>query len=145
VAVALSYSYDGDLNTAVKRLLDLQLGSDPIQVVADVACQLSTSGYVNSSSGLRAVRSMMHLYQLQGRSGCADNLIEVQDTPPTAVIQIELPTPTPTLVPPDTKTPTPESVNVVVPTPTPLIIPTSAPQGTFITLVNTVCSVAESG
>jgi hypothetical protein len=40
VAIALSYSYDGDLNQAVKRLLDLQLGSDPIQQVADVACQL---------------------------------------------------------------------------------------------------------
>jgi hypothetical protein len=145
VAVALSYAYDGDLNEAVKRLLDLRLGSDPIQAVADVACQLSTSGYVNNSSGLRAVRSMMHFYQLQGRTGCADSLIEVQDTPPTAVIQVELATSTPTLVPPDTKTPTPENVNVVVPTPTPLIIPTSAPQGSFIALVNTVCSTTESG
>ena len=145
VAVALSYSYDGDLNEAVKRLLDLRLGSDPIQEVADVACQLSTSGYVNSTSGLRAVRSMMNFYQLQGRTGCADTLIEAQANPPTAVIQVELATPTPTLVPPDTKTPTPENVTVIVPTPTPLTIPTSAPQGSFLAFVNTVCSTSESG
>jgi hypothetical protein len=145
VAVALSYSYDGDLNEAVKRLLDLRLGSDPIQEVADVACQLSTSGYVNSTSGLRAVRSMMNFYQLQGRTGCADTLIEVQENPPTAVIQVELATPTPTLVPPDTKTPTPENATVAAPTPTPLTIPTSAPQGSFLAFVNTVCSATESG
>jgi hypothetical protein len=145
VAVALGYSYDGDLNRAVKHLLDLRLGSDPIQQVADVACQLATSGYVNSTSGLQAVRSMMNFYQLQGRAGCADTLIVAEDTMPTAVIQVALPTSTPTLIPPDTKTPTPENSTAILPTPTQLVIPTSAPQGQFVPFVNTTCSASESG
>jgi hypothetical protein len=145
VALALSYSYDGDLNQAVKRLLDLRLGNDPIQRVADVACRLATSGYVSSTSGLRAVRSMMNLYQLQGRTGCADTVIAAEDLQPTTVIQVALPTSTPTLVPPDTKTPTPESVIVTAPAPTQLIIPTSVPQGSFLAFVNTECSTSESG
>jgi hypothetical protein len=144
VAVALGYSYDGDLNLAVKRLLDLRLGSDPIQYVADVACQLATSGYVSSTSGLHAVRSMMNFYQLQGRASCADSLINVDDNAPTAVVQVALPTSTPTLVPPDTKTPTPPVV-AQVSTPTPIPIPTTPAQGSFIVLVNTTCSSTESG
>lgn len=145
VAVALAYSYDGDLNRAVRRLLDLRLGSDPIQHVADVACSLATSGYVNSTSGLQAVRSMMKFYQLQGRAGCADSLIDAQVAEPTAVIQVALPTSTPTLVPPDTKTPTPPSSGNVLTTPTPISIPSPAPQGSFVAFVNTTCSASESG
>jgi hypothetical protein len=145
VGITLAYSYDGDLNRAVKRLLDLQLGNDPIQSVAEVACGLATSGYVNSSSGLRAVRNMMNFYQLQGRSSCADSLIGAQDGEPTAVIQVALPTATPTLIPPDTKTPTPENLTPVQTTPTPISVPTAAVQGSFVVDVNTTCSVNDSG
>ena len=145
VSITLAYSYDGDLNRAVKRLLDLRLGNDPIQTVADVACELATSGYVNSTSGLRAVRNMMNFYQLQGRTSCADSLIGAQEGEPTAVIQVALPTSTPTLIPPDTKTPTPESLTNVQTTPTPIIIPTLAVQGSFVIDVRTTCNASESG
>jgi hypothetical protein len=75
VAIALDYSYDGDLARAIERLIALKPQGDPIQEVADVACDLATTGYVENSSGLRAIQAMMTFYQLQGRSGCADTLI----------------------------------------------------------------------
>ena len=106
VAVALNYGHDNDLAGAINRLVGLQLPGDPVQAVADAACRLATTGYVNSSGGLHAVRAMMKLYQLQGRTGCADTLITSDDGQPGSVVTIELPTPTPTLTPPPSKTPT---------------------------------------
>ncbi len=77
-AVALAYAQDSNLDRAVRRLLELQIAGDPIQVMADTACRLATSGYVNSTSGLRSVQAMVSFYQLQGRAGCADEVINVQ-------------------------------------------------------------------
>ena len=57
--VTLQYSYDSDLAKAVNRLVVLRLPGDPIQAVADTACKLASSSYVDNSSGQRAVRSMM--------------------------------------------------------------------------------------
>lgn len=145
VAIAVSYVNDGDLGKAINRLVSLQLPGDPIQAVADTACRLATSGYVNSSSGLRAIRSMMQLYQLQGRAGCADTLISAEDPQASGVVTIELPTPTATLTPPPSKTPTPESV---FPTPTSVlvIVPTVPPQNDYdLITVNTNCAEAVSG
>ncbi len=79
VVIALNYGHDGDLGSAINRLAALQLPGDPIQAVADTACRLATTGYVNSSSGLHTVRAMMKLYQPQGRSGCADSLISTDE------------------------------------------------------------------
>jgi hypothetical protein len=145
VAIALSYASDDDLGKAINRLVGLQLPGDPIQGVADTACRLATSGYVNSSSGLNAVRSMMRLYQLQGRAGCADSLISAEDGQPDAVVTIELPTPTVTLTPPPSKTPTPEAA---FPTPTSVlvVVPTVPPQNDFTLIgVSTNCGAAISG
>jgi hypothetical protein len=128
VAITLDYAYDGDLARAVNRLIALKPKGDPIQEVADVACKLATTGYVDSSSGLRAIRSMMLFYQLQGRSGCADTLIPVSDQG-TSVVNIDLPTPT--QQPPASKTPTPESDVRVTPTPPRLVLPTNQPQTDF--------------
>jgi hypothetical protein len=125
VAIALNYGFDSDLGLAIQRLSALQPGSastDPIQALAEIACDLARSGYVDSSSGLRAVRGLKTFYQLQGRSGCADTLI-----PDATIVPLEItvlvPTATPTLPPPPTKTPTPlaqasptESGVVLVPT-----------------------------
>ncbi len=144
VAIALSHSYDGDVNRAVRRLLDLRLAPDPIQAVADTACQLATTGYVNSTSGLRAIRSMMALYQPQGRAGCADTLIAADTIEPTVVIEIALPTATFTLEPPETKTPTPQALATA--TPFQFAAPTAAPQRDFdLISVNTTCSAQDSG
>ncbi|HEX2907830.1 MAG TPA: hypothetical protein VHO69_13260 [Phototrophicaceae bacterium] len=143
VAIALDYSYDSDLTRAIQRLVELRSEGDPIQELADVACQLATTGYASTGSGLRAIRSMMVLYQLQGRTGCADTLIAANEEP-TAMVQIDLPTPTP--LPPASKTPTPEVTLRVSPTPPRVIAPTQPPQSDYIVAgVTTFCSTELTG
>jgi hypothetical protein len=146
VAIMMQYSYDGDLGGAIQSVIDLRLdGSDPIQQVADIACDLARTGYVDSNSGRRAIRVMMAFYQGQGKSSCADALIPAEDTVPTQVVQVVLPTAT--LVPPASKTPTPEGALGATATPPPLFAPTATPQRAF-TLVGgypTFCSTELSG
>lgn len=147
VAIMLDYSYDGDLNQAVDRLLALRFPGDPIQAVADVACSLASTGYIDSNSGLRAVRTMMTFYRLQGKQGCADTLLPSTNPDPqptTSVIEVVIPTAT--FMPPATKTPTP--VGPAGPTATPIraILPTAAPQtGYVLANISTFCSGDESG
>ncbi len=144
VAVMMNYAYDGDPVRAVERLVELRLGDDPIQAVADIACNLATTGYVDSASGLQAIRNMMTFYQLQGRSGCADTLIPGADAPPTPLVVITLPSPT--LVPPPSKTPTPPISGGATATPTPFVIVTPQPQSDFvIASINTFCDTELSG
>jgi hypothetical protein len=146
VAVMLRYDADGDVGAAVQSLIDLRLQPDPIQAVADTACQLATSGYVNNASGLSALRAMMNFYQGQGRRGCADDLIQAGESAPTQVVEIAVPTNTPTLPPPDTKTPTPGIAPNATATPNRLIVPTSAPQSDFVFVnVTTFCESGSSG
>jgi hypothetical protein len=102
VAIALNYSFDSDLGLAITRLAELFSDRDYIQAMADVACDLARTGYVDSSSGLKAVRSLRTFYQLQGRSGCADTLIP--DAPQMLEMTVVVPTYTPTLTPPPSKT-----------------------------------------
>ena len=144
VAIALNYGHDNDLAGAINRLVGLQLPGDPIQAVADAACRLATTGYVNSSGGLHAVRVMMKLYQPQGRAGCADTLITSDNGQPGSVVTIELPTPT--LTPPPSKTPTPVAA-VATPTPMLVIVPSVPPQNDFdlISVTPLTCSTALSG
>ena len=143
IAITLDYSYDGDLSRAVNRLIALKPKGDPIQEVADVACKLATTGYVDSSSGLRAIRSMMLFYQLQGRTGCADTLIPVTDSG-TSVVSIDVPTPT--VAPPASKTPTPEGAARATPTPSRPVLPTTQPQTDFDPpVIRTYCDTALSG
>lgn len=144
VAIMLSYAYDSDLDRAIERLLDLERDSDPIQAVADTACELATTGYVESDSGLRAIRAMMQFYQLQGKTGCADTLIPAQAPEPTTVVDVIVPTAT--LVPPPTKTPTVAPPERATPTPVRIIVPTSPPQSDYV-LVNaaTFCDADLSG
>jgi hypothetical protein len=143
VAIMLAFSYDSDLMKAVDRLLILELGVDPVQTVADMACDLAANGDVNSSASLRAVRAMRTFYQLQGRTGCADNIIPDAETIPLE-LTLEVATPTPTLPPPPTKTP-----SGALPTPTAggiVTTPTSAPAGNYFGEVQaTFCSVELSG
>lgn len=147
VAIVLQWSYDGDLGKAISRLQDLRLeGTDPIQQVADVACDLARTGYVDSTSGLRAIRTMIQFYELQGRTGCAGALIPNPSAQPE--ITIIPPTATPTLPPPPTKTSTPEPVESSRASPTPpvIIVPTTSPQGDFrIARVETFCDAELSG
>lgn len=130
VAIMLQYNLDGDLGRTIQRLVDLKLpGTDPIQAVANIACDLARSGYVNSASGVRAVRSMMNFYQGQGKAGCADNLIpaDIRDVP--EVVQVVLPTSTPQ--PPASKTPTPPVTPQATDTSLPGFTPSATPQRAF--------------
>ena len=141
--ITLQYSYDSDLAKAVNRLVVLKFNGDPIQAVADTACKLASSIYVDNSSGQRAVRSMMTFYQLQGRTGCADTLLALTDqSTPNAIIEAS----TPTLRPPATKTPTPPAPDQPSPTPPNVVIPTIQPQADFTLVdVRTYCSKELSG
>lgn len=144
VAVMMQYRYDSDLSGAVDRLLAVELGTDPIGDVAEIACELARSGYVDNSSGVRAVRNMQTFYQLQGREGCADILLpEVEEA---AVVEIQVPTSTPTIPPPPTKTPTPITNTVSTPTPNVVVVPTTPPLRIFEGRINgTFCSVELAG
>jgi hypothetical protein len=129
VAIMLSYSYDGDLTRAVERLNDLRLpGGDPIQTVADTACRLASSGYIDSSSGLRGIQAMIDFYRLQGRAGCADSFVLPVSPVPT-LVNVEVPTST--LPPPATKTPTPEVTLIATSTSSVFTVPTNEPQSSF--------------
>lgn len=133
VAVMLAYSQDSDLNKAVTRLLELRIDGDPIQHVADTACNLARTGYVAEPGGDTAIRAMMTFYQLQGRTGCADQVMPaVPQASPTPNLLIAA---TPTLPPPPTKTNTPDGGTStdggVTPTPTVRVAPTVAPQQAF--------------
>lgn len=129
VAIMLAYRYDSNLNTAYMRLLELRPDGDPIQYVADIACDLARSGYVDSASGERAIHAMMTFYQNQGRAGCADTLLPDASGPtrtPAPLAQ----TPTSPLLPTKTNTPTHEP-GAITPTPEIRIAPTVIPQGAF--------------
>ncbi|MDZ4671150.1 MAG: hypothetical protein SH821_09785 [Phototrophicales bacterium] len=147
VAIILDYTHQGDLGTAIQRLVDLRLPTtDPIQAVADIACQLATSPYISTNSGADAVRAMIQFYKLQNKSGCADELPLVAQNNPVVVTMV---LPTPTLLPPPTKTP--EAVisgqDNLTPTPTrtPFVPPTAPPASFELVIANTFCDVQLSG
>lgn len=144
VAIMLEYQQSSDLGRAVGKLVDLKLSDDPIQAVANVACELARTGYVDSTSGLNAVRAMKTFYQLQGRSGCADTYIP-DISSESQVVEVIVPTNTPTIPPPPSKTPTPD-LGQVSATPPVRIVPTIAPQRDFEgTIASTFCDPQISG
>jgi hypothetical protein len=147
VAIILDYSHNGDLGTTIQKLVDLRLPTtDPIQAVADIACQLATSPYISTNSGVDAVRAMIQFYKAQNKTGCADDLPLVGQNEPMVVTMV---LPTPTLPPPPTKTPEP-NINVpdnTAPTPTrtPFVPPTAPPASFEVVIANTFCDVVLSG
>lgn len=142
-AITLSFAQDSDLERATARLLTVTGPRDPFQEVADIACEMAQTGYANSTSGLRALRSMTTFYQLQGRTSCADDLVAA-NVQPTRTVQIILPTPTPR--PPATKTPTIAPTRPPTATPAPVFVPTAdnVQQYSLIN-VGTFCEVDRSG
>lgn len=149
IAIMLSYSYTGDLNETVERLVDLRLpGDDPIQYVADLACRLARDGYVSNNSRRNALRAMMTFYQRQGKSGCADQIIMMENPRQTATPNVIV-LPTSTLVPPATKTPVPGGTpapTVTQSVPAAQAAVTPSPSRSFdIVAINTFCSAAIPG
>ncbi len=128
VAIMLAHAFDGDLNRTVNQLLELRLPGDPIQQVAEITCDLARTGYVDSTSGLNAVRSMMTFYQGQGKRSCADDLIPAGTLAATDEI-LMVASPTPQQQP--TKTPTRQDVQPPTPTSGAVIVATEPPQSAF--------------
>ncbi len=142
VAIILEYQQSGDLGEAVNKLVQMRLGEDPIQSVADIACDLASTGYVDSTSGLNALRAMKTFYQLQGRAGCADLLVPDIDTADSQILEVVVPTNTATIPPPPSKTPVPD-LGPTTPTPALQVVPTIVPQRDFEgRIANTFCDPA---
>lgn len=147
IGIMLAHNYENDLAKTIERMSTLRLPSeDALQYVADLACRLVRGGYVDSNSRHMTVRILMQFYQLQGRAGCADQLIltEGRAIPtPTAVIL-----PTSTFVPPATKTVSPfetalppaEQETLIPPTNTP-----SASRSFSIVSFESFCSANSAG
>lgn len=145
IAITLSHQAHGDLGLTLSRLEDMRLpGNDPIQAVAEIACDLASGRFVSTSTGIEGVRSMMRFYQSQRREGCADSLISLNDDLPPEVVEIDVATPT--LPPPATKTPTPEVTRITTETPTPFALPTNPPTRDFdVVALDTYCSTDTPG
>lgn len=106
IGIMLAHNYENDLAKTIERMSALRLPSeDTLQYVADLACRLVRGGYVDSNSRHTTVRILMQFYQLQGRAGCADQLILTEGRPLPTPTVVTLPTST--LVPPATKTVSP--------------------------------------
>ena len=139
----LRYEHNGNLDQAINALVQLQLGEDPIQRVAEIACDLARTDFINSNAGLNGVLSLMEFYQLQGRSGCADQIVPVPEVEPR--ITLVAPTPTATLAPPPSKTPTPDSARAT-PTSRAIIVPTTPPRRDFVIAnIQTFCDAEIAG
>lgn len=144
VAIALRFGYDSDLNRALSALIALNLGGDPFQAGANAACELASTGYVDSTAGIRALRTLKTFYQLQGKSGCADQLID--DATPVGVVTLIVPTRTPTLIAPPTKTATPLPEIAASGTPQTQIVPTTRPRQRYEgNVINTFCASDNPG
>lgn len=141
VAIMMSYAGDPNLNKTIDRLIELNLGDDPIGAVAEMSCKMAQQGYLDSDSGLTALRNMKTFYQLQGRTSCADTLIPDRVAP--QIVELQAATPTPTLIPPPSKTPVPQ---LAVATVTRQVVPTSPPQREFEgSIAGTFCDVELAG
>ena len=140
VAIALEFKYSGDLRAALQELIALRPGQDPFQELADVACALAMDGFLVSESGMRAVRALTDLYRLQGRSGCAEQLLPGEDT-----VASSEPAPGPlpdATAPPPLPTKTAQS-RPPQPTATLRLVATAVPQRQFLPLpARTFCDLA---
>ncbi len=84
VAVALEHAHSGDLTAAMEKLISLRTATDPLDALAESACQLGSSGYLASPSGIQALRIVAQFYIAQGRAGCAEQLLPPVATPKPA-------------------------------------------------------------
>lgn len=126
VVLSLTWAKDRQVIDAAQRLLALDLDW---QDLAEAACEQVQSGYASTNTGLIAIRSMVELAASQGATSCASDLLLVATATPITPTP-ELPTATPTLIPPPSKTPTPD-----LPTPTNEPVseqPTPTPAGAFV-------------
>ncbi|MCY3716458.1 MAG: hypothetical protein OXG92_08340 [Chloroflexi bacterium] len=84
VAVALEHAHRGDLTVALAKLISLRPATDPVTALAESACRLGGSGYLASTSGIQALRTVTQFTREQGRAGCAEELLPPITTPKPA-------------------------------------------------------------
>ncbi|GAB4554715.1 MAG: hypothetical protein OHK0023_25190 [Anaerolineae bacterium] len=128
ILISLAYARDRRIEAAAERLLEL---GKTWQDVADAACDLATSGYAGSNTGLTAIKSMVELAGSQGYRGCASALIPSESATPRPSPTAFTPTPTLNIVPTKTATLPPEPSESPFPTP----VPTSEGQFTLGNIV----------
>ncbi len=144
IAVSLAYSKDHDIFRARDRLIDLGLGEQAWQVVADTACELARTSYASTNTGLTAIRSMVELAGSQGASGCAATLLPLYTNTPAPIPTV--PRATPTLIPPSTKTPTPTLGPTFTPDTPPAPNLTPTPAGDFrFAIAEALCDPKNAG
>ncbi len=137
VAVALEYAHSGDLTMALDKLISLRPATDPLDALAESACQLGSSGYLASPSGIQALRIVAQFYMEQGRSGCAEQLLPPDTTPTPAASGDE----SGRAVAHSTLVPTKPPLDAVV-QPTRLVAPTQPAQRRFEAIsLRTFCAV----
>ena len=138
-AVALEFQHSGNIAGTFQRLLALRPAQDPFQMLAEAACALGSSGYLQSTGGIAAIRAMNALTTAQGRSGCAEQLLP-QATLTRTPAQ-SAPTARPALPAPPTKTAPPARPS---PTAAPAAIQTP-PRRFSGLVVNSFCDAAQAG
>ena len=75
LAIAIAHQFHQDLGKALDELIQLRPGGDPLQALADAACELARDGYATTPGGMNGLRMAAELYQSQGRGGCAEELL----------------------------------------------------------------------
>ena len=55
IAIALEFQHSGDLHRALDKLVTLRPLVDPLQALADAACELANSDYSKSESGVKGI------------------------------------------------------------------------------------------
>lgn len=142
MAIALEYGHRGDLHLALEKLVALRLPGDPLQALAEAACQLASGDYLRAESGIKALQVAARLYGAQGRSGCADALLPAADPVDQAGALAQQPSaPPPSPSPPATKTPSRRASSA---TATLRAVATTAPRRAFRPLpASTFCDLAD--
>ncbi|HLY26042.1 MAG TPA: hypothetical protein VKQ72_06870 [Aggregatilineales bacterium] len=142
--VSLAYAQDHDLKRAVDRLVQLRLGDQTWQNLADAACELARSSFVSTNTGISTVRSMVELAQSQGVQSCASIIMPLYTNTPLPTPTIS--TATPTLIPPASKTPTPTLGPTFTPSTAVPLQFTPTPAGNFrLTLSEPFCDPKTPG
>ena len=135
LAIAMEYAYRRDLSNALDKLIALRPAQDPLEALAEAACELARDGYAGRQGGMEALRMAADLYRAQGRSGCAEELLpldELAATPTPLAAEDSSPVATPA----PSKTPVARSAAVrefarEISTPVPLREFTPLPARTF--------------
>jgi len=90
IAIALEHQHSGNMGRTLNKLIALRPAQHPLDALADAACALGSSGYLGSESGIKALRGAVALYSVDGRTGCAEQLLPLSATDSAPEPAVEL-------------------------------------------------------